>query len=334
MKLFLFFFTFCNLVGYSQSSDFDHFNFKKADSIALHLQGESLQNLPVLTHQLTSNLATDVEKFRAIYTWVSTNIKNDYPSSRLTSNKRRKIPKDSLAFLAWNDKNAPKMIEKLRSKKETACTGYAYLIREMAALAGIESKIVDGFGRTATTNLSTHSQANHSWNMVKLNNKWYLCDATWSAGKTLIVENEPVFTFNYNDGYFLADPELFIKNHFPLQIENTLLSKNPTFEDFLAGPLVYNGAFKKQLISIAPSRMRFEVSKKEAVFFSIQFPDKELLTEIHIVLNDSQTPETINITDKRNPYVFSYSFQRKGVYDVHLSVDNTIVATYVVKVKN
>ncbi|KAG1657647.1 Kyphoscoliosis peptidase [Nymphon striatum] len=172
-------------------ADFSTIDFAKADSVAFIHKGESLENLPVLTHNLTANLTTDAEKFRAIYTWVCTNIENDYGSFLKTSSKRKKFAEDRDAFLEWNNSFTPKVFEKLVNEKKTACTGYAYLISELANLANLKCKIVNGYGRTATLRLDENSIPNHSWNAVELNNKWYLCDATWSAGRILIEEGVP-----------------------------------------------------------------------------------------------------------------------------------------------
>lgn len=55
-----------SIVSFSvaQVSDFNTVDFTRADNIAKLNEGEDLDNLPVLAHKLTSNLKTDVEKFR------------------------------------------------------------------------------------------------------------------------------------------------------------------------------------------------------------------------------------------------------------------------------
>ena len=58
----------------AQQSDFDTIDFERADLIALSYKGEELNNLPVLAYNLTHKLNSDVERFRAIYTWVCQNI--------------------------------------------------------------------------------------------------------------------------------------------------------------------------------------------------------------------------------------------------------------------
>ena len=163
-----------SLMSFAQRSDFNHIDFKKADSIADYYKDASLRNLPVLTHNLTTSLETDVEKFRAIYTWISTNIANDYSSYVKISTKRKRFAKDRQAFLDWNTSITPKVFKNLLEDRKTACTGYAYLVKEMANLAGFECNIIDGYGRTPTLLLEEDSAPNHSWNNIKINEKWYL----------------------------------------------------------------------------------------------------------------------------------------------------------------
>lgn len=318
-----------------QRSDFSPINFKKADSIALALKGESLDNLPVLTHKLTINLTTDVEKFRALYTWVSTNIENDYSSYLKTRKKRKKLSGDSEALLAWNNSFTPKVFENLLKYKKTACTGYAYLMRELASLANINCKIIDGYGRTSTLNLNHKSLPNHSWNAVQLNKKWYLCDPTWSAGLVILEENSPIFKSDYCEGYFLAEPALFAKNHYPLEEEWMLLSQPPSFNEFLDGPIVYKEAFSPTVIPLAPPQMKLEVLKNEPVNFKLSLPPKSENRSLNLLLVNNGVTKSAQpkISRYQDEYSLEYSFDKSGLYDVHIQMNDTIVATYVVKVK-
>lgn len=327
--LFLFTFT----VSFGQRSDFKQISFKKADSIANTYKGESLKNLPLLTQNLTCNLDTDVEKFRAIYTWVCTNIENDYSSYLKTKKNRKKIKKDRGAFLQWNSSFTPKVFKKLLNHKKTACTGYAYLIRELASLADLECKIINGFGRTANLNLGKNSLPNHSWNVVKLNGKWYFCDATWSAGKVLLEEGKPKFKADYFDGYFLGEPSIFIKNHYPLDLDWTLMSNAPSYAQFINGPIVYKEAYTNDVIPISPGVMHIESQKNKTVRFELlqtkPFTNEEIAL---VIINGSgsktSTPETILI---KNKCILTHTFNKTGHYDVHIKVDELIIATYTVK---
>lgn len=206
-RLFIILFIFLSSITNAQVSDFKDIDFAKADNVAKLNQGHSLQNLPILAHTLTKNLSTDVEKFRAIYVWVSNNISGDSNVESKIFRKRNKFKTDSIGYVNWNNQYQKTAFKKLLKQKRTMCTGYAYLIKELSFLANIECVIVDGYGRSVFSNVESLDMANHSWNAVKLNNKWYLCDATWSSGYFL----DHVFIKDYNDGYFLADPVLFAK---------------------------------------------------------------------------------------------------------------------------
>lgn len=319
----------------AQRSDFKHIDFKKADSIAYVYHGENLNNLPILTHKLTANLTTDVEKFRAIYTWVGISIENDYSSYLTTKKKRRKLSGNHEALVAWNNSFTPKVFENLIKHKKTACTGYAYLVREMAALAAITCEIVDGYGRTATLFLDEKSIPNHSWNKVKLNGKWYLCDATWSAGKIIIDEQGARFEQDYFDGYFLAAPELFIKNHYPLEISSSLLSAPPTFATFIKGPVVYKAAFKANMIPTIPQQMHQTIKKNESISFGFKVEDAFTMGGISLVLSKGGIRRTANSVMIQNDkeYALNHTFDTAGSYDVHMKLGPDFIASYVVRVK-
>lgn len=326
---------FCATLLYGQRSDFREVDFRKADSIARLYEGEKLQNLPVLTHKLTTDLPTPVEKFRAIYSWVGTNIENDYGAYLTTRKKRQKLAKDREAFLEWNSSFTPKVFKRLIADRKTACTGYAYLIREMASLAGIPSEIVNGYGRTPTIRLESNSTANHSWNKVEIDGKWYLCDATWSAGRVILQDTGPEFQNNYFDGYFLADPDLFIKNHYPLEIGSSLLSDPPSYEEFLNGPVVYKEAFKFPVVPLQPMEMDLEITKEDQVSFAFRIPGDFGNQDIRMFLNTGGSDRKAAPVSKRtfSTYTLEYTFEKTGLYDVHFKIDEEPIATYVVRVR-
>ena len=307
---------------------------KKQINIAFQYKGASLKNLPALVYQLTEGLTKDEEKFRSLYTWVCNNIKNDYYGYLKTTKKRRKLRKDSLGFLVWNKNHVPKVLEKLIREKETACTGYAYLIREMAHLAGIPCEIVNGYGRTPNLDIRANSTPNHSWNAVKINGKWYLCDATWSAGVTNFEEGKPLFLQEYYDGYFLADPRIFIKNHFPLDGQWALLENPPTLEEFFKGPVVYKDASALDILPLSPTEMQLRTTREKPVTFILEGPATDSSSQFDIVLShgDSNTRVQPIYKNKGQMHTLSYRFSKIGYYDVHLRLDENIIATYTIRV--
>ncbi|WP_370408220.1 transglutaminase domain-containing protein [Tenacibaculum dicentrarchi] len=326
----LFFIIYVNLIN-AQISDFKDINFTKADNIAKLNRNENLKNLPLLCYKLTYKLSTDVEKFRAIYTWVATNIKADAKTHNKVTRMREKFKNDSVSLSNWNTSYKKIVFKKLVKHKKTMCTGYAYLIKEMASIVNIESKIINGYGRTVSSNIDTLENINHSWNSVKLNNKWYLCDATWSSG---YIDENGIFITDYNTGYFLTDPVLFSKNHYPLQ-QKWFLSAKQTASNFVEAPIIYGEIFKHQIISLFPEKMKLTVNKKETILFklnSLKNNSSKKITLIHFLGNTIKKLKIDDLNKNNHTITFKHKFKWKGTYDIHLKIDDDIVATYVVKV--
>lgn len=334
MRITVFFTFLVSLTSLAQRSDFNHIGFKKADSIAEYHKGASLKNLPVLTHNLTSPLTTDVEKFRAIYTWISSNIENDYSSYLKISHKRKRLVNDRQAFLDWNKSITPKVFDRLLNERKTACTGYAYLVKEMVILAGFNCEIINGYGRTPTLQLEEGSSPNHSWNRIEINNKWYVCDATWSAGQTILEDGNSRFESDYFDGYFLAEPELFAKNHFPMTTSNTEIENDKTLTLFIEGPVIYKEAFHEPIIPVFPAAMHSQITKGESVTFKLKVPI-DFNGEINLFINKGGIQKSTNANTSRNKDEIrvTQTFEKKGLYDVHISAADELIATYVIKVK-
>jgi len=334
MKSLLFYFALI-LINFAtaQVSDFNTVNFSKADNSAELNRGMSLNNLPLLVNNLTSKLHTDVEKFRALYMWVCNNITVDATLGNKVTSHRKKYKNDSLKYIKWNTKYRKVVLKKLFLQKKTMCTGYAFLIKELCFLADIKCEIINGYARTVDTNIEKLEIANHSWNAVKLNNKWYLCDAIWASG---YIDGNANYNFitDYNDGYFLTHPVLFSKNHYPLQ-KKWLLKAVLINAPFVASPLVYGETFKHKVIPIAPKKMTFSIKKNNQVAFSFKslktIKDKNI-SLIYFVGINAYNFDITNIKTKNNTTTITTKFKHKGRFDVHLKIENDIVATYTLSV--
>lgn len=325
--------SFCKL-NHAQLSDFGKIDFHQADSIADHYKGESLDNLPLLARNLTKSLPSQVEKFRSIYIWVCKNISNDYASNLRNQKMRKKLSGDSVALAKWNAEIRAEMFRKLLKKQKTLCTGYAYLVRELAVLSGLNCKIIDGYGRTVVSNVGGSGVLNHSWNAVQLDNRWYLCDPTWSSGHTLM----PGYTFvhEYFDGYFLADPELFALNHYPLDTNWLLMDKVPELEAFLHAPLIYKEVFTYQMIPLEPSLMKITVLENEGLNFVFQVPDSLNTEDIYLEFGSGKhayTKKTEISRSKEGHLRIQYPFQKRIPQDVHIKSGEEYLATYTVKMQ-
>ncbi len=334
MRLFSLIFTlfFCLILN-GQPLDFYKSDFKRADSIANNYNNNTLNNLPVLVYNLTSNLDTEVEKFRSIYKWVCTNIEADHYFGEKTIRTRKKYKSDNISFMKWNEEMQSKMYKKLLKDKKTICSGYAYLLKELCALANIKCEVVNGYSRTINTNVNKIDIPNHSWNAVELNNKWYLVDATLASGFFFVNENR--FIKNYNDRYFLVNPELFIKSHYPLDYKWTLLKQQINIDDYVKAPLIYGKRLKHNILPIVPERLKTEISKDESIVFKLRVSKESQIQDFEVVLSNGQSYHVTtseNYSYKNGILEFQYHFKRRGIYDLNLKIANDIIVSYTIKV--
>jgi hypothetical protein len=206
----------------------------------------------------------------------------------------------------------------------------------MANLAGFNCDIIDGYGRTPTLLLKEDSAPNHSWNRIEINNTWYMCDATWSAGQTILEDGGPRFEPNYFDGYFLAEPELFAKNHFSINKEEIQPNDSENFTAFIEGPVIYKKAFLAPIIPIGPKNMQVNIKKGDVVTFKLNTPENFKEENFQLLINTGGRQKTIqpNILRNQNLISLVHRFERTGLHDVHIIVDDEFLVTYVVKVRS
>ena len=317
----------------AQISDFGEPDFQRADSIAALYKGEGLESLPLLAHKLTDPLSSELEQFRAIYTWVCTNIGYDYGFYLKNKRKRKQYQEDGPALDFWNAYFRAEVFEKLRKKQKTVCTGYAYLLSELASLADINCIIIDGYGRTVGANIGEPGIPNHSWNAVQLNSKWYLCDPTWSSGSMSLQEKG--FVEEYHDGYFLADPASFALSHYPLDTIWLLMDRPPTLTSFLHAPLIYNRAFFYQLFPIRPQNLKLKVAKNDQIIFLFKAPDAIDTNGITMEFTFGQKSQKVNpeITrSEKGLLEIKHIFNGRGKYGVHIKMYEDYIASYTVNV--
>lgn len=145
------------------------------------------------------------------------------------------------------------------------------------------------------------------------------------------------YLHEYNEGYFLAEPELFATNHYPLDTTWLLMKKKPEISDFLEGPLVYKYAFNHHIQPISPATLQVNATKNEPLTFSFKAPDstntKQINLEIIIGRNSSSFTPEVN-RNKDGFFELNYTFRNAGKYDVHIRYDKDYLVTYTVRVRN
>lgn len=153
-----------------------------------------------LAHQLSDKQANDSLKVVAFYDWITHTIEYDYATY-----------KSMYPLLDLGQTQSTATV--LRTKK-ALCGGYSNLFYQLCKQVNIKAEVIEGLGKVRNSsdpNDHSYRFESHAWNAVKLSNKWYLLDLTWSAGAML---NEQ-FIRKLNTEFYMPSPSIFRETHCP-----------------------------------------------------------------------------------------------------------------------
>nr|XP_034962810.1 kyphoscoliosis peptidase-like isoform X2 [Zootoca vivipara] len=185
--------------------------FKELDAYASKVNVRN--SVANLVSVLLQKAHSDLEKVRAIWTWICHHIEYDVEGYHNL------------------DKVSCAAADVLQSGKGI-CAGYASLFEEMCSIAGIQCKTLSGYAKGATYKLGKvfKGASTHAWNAVHLDGRWHLLDSTWGSG--YVDDNNKNFAFRYEEFYFLTHPALFINDHFPEDHSWQLLKRTLSLRQF------------------------------------------------------------------------------------------------------
>ena len=113
-------------------------------------------------------LLTEADKARIIYAWITQHISYDFAAFQ-----------DALQNDNYPDVNPLKVLR----DRTTICSGYSNLYQALAEAMNLESAIVIGYAKGATPpDDARFEDVNHAWNSVRIDDAWYLLDATIWGG--------------------------------------------------------------------------------------------------------------------------------------------------------
>jgi hypothetical protein len=109
--------------------------------------------------------------------------------------------------------------------------------------------------------------SNHRWNAVYLDSSWHLLDVTWASG--YVTFNSDEFIKHYNDRYFLTPPGEFIRDHYPEELQWTLLPEPPNLGEYRSTPYRMNSFVTKRIKSYKPESGTIEASVGDTLYFDL-----------------------------------------------------------------
>ena len=294
---------------YSQSlADLKAFDYRRADSIALHFPKKKYKTATEIAAALTVNLKTEQEKFRAIFRWITDNIEYN--------------------------KSAQNVIEtdKVVRKNKAVCQGFSNLLKEMCNAVNIPCEGITGYTKTEAKDINKSlKKTDHAWNCIQLYGTWYLVDVTWATSKYNVVTHK--YMKEFDEHYFLTSPQKFILDHYPKDKKYQFLEKFVKKKVFTHWPVYYADYFHFNIENISLQKGTFTWRQTDTLKVNVT-SDKDIKNASVLINTDKfVTPVNLIYDEKIKQYYFKYVFPTAVKTDFIIYLNNECIAEYLINVK-
>lgn len=322
--------------AYSQNYDFKDIDFSAVDSIALNYDFKGNLDPIQIATDLTKDLKTDLDKYRVIFRWITENIEYDiklYLKTISHDYDPKVLPKK---HERWKKKLNRLYTKHTVIKRMTICEGYSWLLETMCRTVGISCVSVPGYVRNEESIIGVKTKPDHAWNAVQINNKWYLSDPTWAAG--WVNPQRTKYYKDFDNVYFLVNPDEFIANHYPIDSQWILLLNKPTLSDFINSPIKTTEFIRNKIPNYSPIEGKI-ILKKDSVF-QFKFTTNKELKSFHVEKSTfknrqfiSETLSAYPIKNKESYYISLIQFDDKGEYSIRIYINRKLSLIYKILVK-
>ncbi|XP_013137303.1 PREDICTED: kyphoscoliosis peptidase [Papilio polytes] len=222
----------------------DPAEFADVDKIAISVAQEDQKTFTDLVRQLVGRCASDVEKARTIFRWITVKNLNNI---QFDDNLRGDSPLGLLRGIKHGTES------------------YHVLFKRLCSYAGLHCVVIKGYSKSAGYQPGVRFEDNrfrNSWNAVYVAGAWRFVQCNWGARHLVNAKDAPrpgsrgkqdSLRYEYDDHYFLTDPREFIYEFFPLQADWQLLKTPVTLHDFEELPFVRSLFFRYGLYFSDPN---------------------------------------------------------------------------------
>jgi len=291
------------------------------------------KSIKTLSEELTAPFTEDIEKYRAIFIWVTHHIDYDYQSvnkGKALAKLPKCDPKRDCAqiYAQWK----ADYIDKVLRKRSGVCSGYALLFERLCQLSGLKAYTVNGYTKTRAADIGYMGRNNHAWNAIILDGKYHFVDPTWAAGYGTKEDYGPkilTFTKSFDPYYWLTPRHLLSRDHYPA---DTLWQKATGFspERFKNQPYVANILLPK-LQQLNPCKGILEAKPGDTLHFEMQFSGKfrtfQINTNAHrspSIWKREKDKKVLNIKALEKQIYHPFQKTEDGVYRFSYLVEKEI----------
>ena len=299
-------------------------NLAKVDKIIYSYS--NIISIEELSKRIDYDFKTDLEKTRAVFTWISKNIYYNYKNpNEITSPKtfivmskgdlKRKIKIDN-----------EKTLRKTFKSRTGVCNGYALLFHKICSLLNIKNELIYGYVRGSLNDVGyLPTNKNHVWNAVYINNKWMFIDTTWASG----IYSNGVWLQKVNTKFFNISKEELRLTHYPAEPFWQKHMNQKPLKDFCNQPIINTTFLESKAELTLPNQGVIRTEKNKS--FKININNLKPNTSILYRFGNNGKIKTAYLTRKRQVTSVRIRGTNKN-NSLHLYFNNNLAISYKVLV--
>ena len=295
--------------GYSSPESFDEAYSYRTDTpyknIQTLLKDKNLESLR------TSNPSSYVKK---VCESISASAKNDF--------EKAKMAHDFVALLVsydaknfWAGTVPDQEYSSVLKTKTAVCEGYSNTFKKFCDTLGLSCIKVSGYARGVGTSLLSEANpknSNHAWNIIKINEAWYIVDCTWDSGH---MEGK-ISKQDYNTDWLFLKPEHCIYSHFPSNSKYQLLAQTISANEFSDLP-----DLRPKFFSATENADTFKKNNSIENSFSFSYSakkDYDLSFRVTDLERNSEVSNSSFIKRSADKNEALFSFPNAGTYSIRM----------------
>ena len=301
-----------------------HFNEKNCKALVSSLPKRAQTNLPSLKNIMQSKTKdlSEKEKLFVVFLWECDNI--DY---------------DAESYISGGDVDCTP--EGVFRNGKTVCSGYARLFKDIASYLGLNVLSIKGYIKGFRYQPEKKAKKDHEYNVVNIDGNWHAIDCTRGAG---YIEGKK-YIKEFNEFYFLTNPEFLIKSHFPKDEKWQLTKKRYTLDDFERWPVVQSSFYKYGFTKFFPEEAVLNLKDSNTLKFIVwgdNIKNKDVLCRVFFLQDNTyfNQPCLSFVIPFKNKFEINCSFNKKGTYLIEIFGRNNeeshykIMIVYLVNAEN
>jgi transglutaminase/protease-like cytokinesis protein 3 len=226
----------------------------------------------VLANRIAYDFPTDIERIRAAYSWVATNISYSYRNPFYIGGIQFYIITDEEDYQRRLKREDQKVLQKAFENRKATCKGFALLFQKICDHLNIESHVILGYVKESPHAIGfMPEKKNHAWNAAKINNQWIFLDVTAASGYKV----KGVWQQRFSEIFFDLKKEVLATTYFAEDSAWREKVEPITLEAFSQLPKFSSAYFHQNFEVLYPMIGSIESSKRSKIVLEVKGLDSK-----------------------------------------------------------